>query len=817
MSKLEISFQCGESSLSVRSFHVEERLNEPFRADLTALSPHDGIDLEAIVGKPAAFRVTTGLSVLGSKTRVWAGVVSDMRLARVEAAGLSTYEIVIVPLLWLLSQRRGNRLFQHISIPDIVAKLLGEWGVPFQLRLDKHAYPRVELRVQYGESDLHFVTRLLEETGITYFFADDAEHGVVLILSDSPHSDTKRPLPLTFVDDASTALAGQLEHLTHVTLGRSVRPGRVTLRDFDFRRPSYPLFSQSAPSAGVESRLETYDYVPSQFLMETNHHTPEKSATVADDRGSARFEQGFGTARAGVRLQGLRSSRHRIGYHTNALDLRPGVVFHMANHPRLDLSMARPLLATESRLSGDLGKTDFVYEGEAVPADEPYRPFARTPKPTIHGVQSAVVVGPPGEEIYVDEVGRVRVQFHWDREGKNNPDSSIWMRVSQAWAGGGFGAFTIPRVGHEVLVGYLDGDPDSPIIVGRVHNLTSSVPFSLPDNKTVSTIRTQSSPHNGGFNELRFEDAAGREMIFEHAERDKNQLVKNDQRIAVGGNQMRMVQGSDTVTVGDNRTMAVQLQETEAIGLHRTTTIGVNRNTLVGGDDATVVGSKFSVSMGRGLTARLPGEVQRLMKGPLGSNLHAPVRGVLGVLPQMPLGGALAAGADGALASLGEAANSAFQNVMGSLEGRTEDPGPPPTRFEMVDRKITFFTGEASIVLDGPNITFFANGNVMIHAKNNAGLLADREACVAGEDDVLVVSRKANVIVQSAKHTHLNPITLTPEPVSLDKELRLDDAALPDETCPECGAPMVVTEDGQTMCKMDALALEQRKGLDSEV
>jgi type VI secretion system secreted protein VgrG len=814
MSELEISFESGESSLSVRTFAVEERLSEPFRADIVAMSPDDDIDLEPIVGKKAVFRITGGLLAAEPRSRSWSGVVSDMRQVRVEPAGLSTYEITLVPSVWLLSQRRGNRLFQHVSIPDIVDRLLGEWAIAHRWQIDRAAYPRLELRVQYGETDLHFLDRLLEEAGITYFFADDGDRGCVLVLSDGPQSAPPRALPLPFVDDASLANAGQIEHLTQVALGRSVRPGKVTLRDFDFRRPDFPLFSQAPPSAGDESRYEVYAYEPSRFLMETNKDLPLTSLTVADDRGTARFEESFGTGAAARRLESLRASRHRVAYRTNALDLRPGVVFRMANHPRADLAVTRPLLAAESRLSGEVGK-EFVYHGEAVPADEPYRPLQRTPKPHIFGVQSAVVVGPPGEEIYTDEAGRVRVQFHWDREGKRDPDSSIWMRVSQGWAGAGFGAFTLPRVGHEVLVAYLDGDPDSPIVVGRVHNLTSGVPFSLPDNKTVSTIRTHSSPNSGGFNELRFEDAAGREMIFEHAERDKNQLVKNDQRIAVGGNQMRMVQGNDTVAVGDSRTKAVQLSEVEAVGLHRTTTIGVNRNTVVGGDDATVVGSKFSVSMGRGLTGRLPEEMQRLMKGPLGSTLHSAVRGVLGAIPHTPLGGALSATVDGPLASLGEAAASAFRSVMGAIEGRTEDPGPPPTRFEMVDRKITLSTGEASIVLDGPNITFFANGNVMMHAKKNAGLLADNEACLAAEKDVLVVSRSSDVITQAAKIVHLNPVELSPDPVPLDEELRLADAVLPEETCPECGAPMVAVGEDQKMCMMDVIRAEQKKDLES--
>jgi len=246
-------------------------------------------------------------------------------------------------------------------------------------------------------------------------------------------------------------------------------------------------------------------------------------------------------------------------------------------------------------------------------ADEPYRPALRTPKPIINGVQSAIVVGPPGEEIYTDEFGRVRVQFHWDREGQWDDNSSCWMRVSQGWAGHGYGMITIPRIGHEVLVGFFEGDPDQPVIVGRVYNNAARVPYKLPDHKTKSTWKSDSSPGSNGFNELMFEDAKGKELVYLQAQRDLAKLVKNN--------------------------------ESEQIGQNRSTTVGHDRTTNVGNVDSLTVGVKHSVQI---------------------------------------------------------------------AQGKDPPPSVPATGLEMVDKKVTYTTGEATMIMDGGNVSLEAKGTITI-------------------------------------------------------------------------------------------------------
>ncbi|HSN97869.1 MAG TPA: type VI secretion system tip protein TssI/VgrG, partial [Candidatus Nanopelagicales bacterium] len=451
---------------------------------------------------------------------------------------------------------------------------------------------------------------------------------------------------------------------------------------------------------------------------------------------------------------------------------------------------------------------EWVFRAVAHFADQHYRPPLVTEKPRIHGVQSALVVGPEGEEIYTDEFGRVRVQFHWDREGKYNDNSSIWMRVSQGWAGGGYGMFTIPRVGHEVLVTFLDGDVDNPIVVGRVFNGASQVPHKLPANKTVSTWRSCSSPGGDGFNEIRFEDAAGREMIFEHSQKDKNQLVRNDERCGVGRHRTRTVKQNETIAVGGSRTKAVALDQTEAIGLTQTTAIGLNRNTTVGVDDATLIGSKYSVTMARGVTSKLSRRLGELMGGAFGPLLKGPVEAVLGVLPNLPLGalGAMTQGnPEGPLSVLHAVAPGALRGVIELLEDLRDEPGPPPTSIEMVDRKITFTTGEASIILEGPNITLMADGNIMLHARQNAGVLADGEVAIAAEKKALFLSKSDDAIVQGGPNVQLNPFDVAARPDAPAQRAPYHEVLEDEEErCEECGEPLAAAMPGSPLSHKSA-------------
>ncbi|MEZ4302365.1 MAG: type VI secretion system tip protein TssI/VgrG [Polyangiaceae bacterium] len=729
---LSLWFESGEDTLSVRRFAVHEAMSSLFSASIWARSPNDDIDLESIVGKPASLRIQSNATHawLGGVRR-FTGVCRTMHLQRAESTGLSTYQLQIVPRLWLLTQRRNNRLFQHKSIPDMVVALLREWQIEHELRIDNASYPRLELRTQYGESDYDFFSRLLEEAGISFFFIDDEKRGSVLLLTDAPTAGPLREAgPLRFMDEPVAPFT--YDHATGLSFSHDVRPGKVTLRDFDFRRsPMYRLFGESDGPKDIEDRLEQYVYAPSSFMIEhpsapslpggipaipaggalgtlansaaaqAVSHIPgaakakgiadaavsgglarkaqdavgKKVASVVgdkvhdavqkqaeklsgkagellgdlagdaagklvgglagkaasmmagmvgrlfgDDKGASRSDEKHGKRRAEQMAESIRTGRMRIQFETNAIDLAPGVVFTIADHPHRKLRPDARLLTTSFMLEGTPGEA-WSMSAEAVFCAEPYRPALRTPRPQLQGMQSALVVGPKGEEIYTDEMGRVRVQFHWDRENDHDDNSSCWMRVAHGWAGGGYGMITLPRIGHEVLVAFLEGDPDQPVIIGRLYNSATRPPYDLPAQKTKSTWRSDSSPGSGGYNEIMFEDAKHRELVYVQAERDLEKLVKHDESMAIGHNQ--------SISVGNDRTARIGALDERLVGVeHRTTMV------QHGGGE----------------------------------------------------GGA---------------------------------PAIPPTQITMVDRRIQFTTGEASITLDGPNITLEAKGRIFVHSSDD--------------------------------------------------------------------------------------------------
>jgi type VI secretion system secreted protein VgrG len=706
MALLALTFDSKEDSLSVRRFAVHEAMSSLFSVSIWARSPSDDLDLEAFVGRAASFTAGSGMLHALHGPQGWTGVVSHMEQVHAESTGLSTYYLRIVPKLWLLTQRTNHRLFQHLSVPEIVEKMLAEWTIEHQWKIHRPDYPRLELRSQYGESDFDFLNRLLEEAGISYSFFQHAEKGTTLVLHDAPQSNEPRAGgPIAYVDNPSQS--SEKEFVSGVRLAQQVRPGKVTLRDHDFRRhPTFGFFGhKGAAGHGVEDMLEHYRYAPGSFLVEVEpglahqlgqiaHEAQHMAGTikgaghlvsggieeavhgavgkvteaaskgatkiageatgkmigdlaggavskvqaasklagelagklaqglgivdvignlVGDDKGMARFSEKAGHARAEKQLASARASRRSVSFESNAMDLAPGAVMSIGSHARSDLKSDRMMLVTEASMEGT-NDGEWSKSAQAVFADAPYHPLQKTPKPSMQGLQSAVVVGAKGEEIHTDEFGRVRVQFHWDREGTHDEGSSCWMRVSQSWAGSGFGMIAIPRVGQEVLVAFLEGDPDHPVVVGRLFNSTTRVPYDLPAHKTRSGWKSDSTPGSGGYNELMFEDAKGRELVYVQAERDLEKVVKRDEAISVG----------------------------------------VDRRTSVGAVDETHVGVRHNVTMRQG------------------------------------------------------------EGEAGRGEGKIG-----PTFWEMVDKRIHFSTGEASLTLDGPNITLEAKGRIFIHSSDD--------------------------------------------------------------------------------------------------
>jgi type VI secretion system secreted protein VgrG len=577
MPTFDLSFASGESSLQVRRFGIHEALGTIFSAQIWARSHDPSVDLEPLVGKAASLTVNPGYAHVEGNTRVYSGVVSVARQAKAEASarGLSTYHLVIVPTLWLLNHRIGNRIYQHLKIPDIVDKLLAEWKIAVAWRIDRARYPELEYKVQYDETDYAFLSRLLEEAGITIGFDDTDGRESRLVLSDQPQNAAPRAGgAVRYVDNPN--LAAERELVTKLQYTEEVRPGAHVIRDYDFRRPSFALFGEAPKAKPPEDQLEQYHYQPGAFLVEP---CQPGDTPAADDRGVARNEQKFGDDRASRALLAGRAGKQAVRFDTNVAGLRPGAVFKVSGYSRADVE-STPLLVTSLTIQGAVGE-EWTMTGEAVFTSTRYVPPQKTPRPQVYGVQSAVVVGPAGQEIHCDEFGRVRVQFPWDREGKNDETACCWIRVSYGWAGRGYGMIQIPRIGQEVLVNFIEGDPDRPVLTGRFYNQTQPVPYPLPEDKTISTYKSDSSMGHNGFNELKYDDLKGEELFYEQAEKNLRKLVKNDETITVGHDRTKTVGHDETDTTDNYRTEVTGRDRTEQTTRNRMTHIKVDRNKLI--------------------------------------------------------------------------------------------------------------------------------------------------------------------------------------------------------------------------------------------
>jgi type VI secretion system secreted protein VgrG len=580
-----IRLSCAASeTLDVRKFRISEAVDQNFQIDIEAIHENASLDLATIVGRGATLSVDTGYAYVTQGTRTWSGVVSSVELVRgvgedsasgsASRGGLrSTYSIRIVPTLWLLTQKTNYRIFQRLSIPDIVKKVLSDWGIEADWQIGD--YPKLEFRTQYGETDFDFISRLLEEAGISFVHVDRGGTTGLVMSDQLTSSPVRSHGELRYAD--SPMEAAQQEFATRLHLNHSVRPGASVLADYDFRNPGFRMVAEAPPAEARD--LEIYAYRPASFLREAQSGG---TTPTADDKGAYRRLPGHGQTSAKVSLESARTGNQSVAFQTNVIGLGPGAALKVTNHPHVTLQ--EELLVRKMKVQGGTHADHLDIDLECTLTRSPFRPAQKTPKPRIAGPQSAMVVGPAGDEIHVDEYGRIRVQFPWDREGEANDESSVWMRVVQGWGGTGYGMITIPRVGQEVLVSFLDGDPDAPIIVGRVYNELNPVPYPLPDNKTVSGWRTNSSPTNGGYNEIKLEDRATKELLYVQAQKDLHRLVKRDvtekfgrhhhltveenqhvvvkkskrervlenDHLVVGGSRYQEIKGSTSLTVGEN-------------------------------------------------------------------------------------------------------------------------------------------------------------------------------------------------------------------------------------------------------------------------
>ena len=563
-----------DDAFDIREVTLEDGMSSLFTIEIVAVSTNPAVDFESIVGREAKFRVRSvegGYGGTGSPC--WSGIVSEIHQLRSEEAGVSTYHLSVAPQLWLLTQRSNCRVFQQMTDLDVVRSILAEWGIQPAVEVSRPLKTR-KYRVQYQETDFTFVTRLLEAAGITYYFRR-GEEGSMLVLSDAPEKGQVREAPLDHVDEVVT---GNL-HATGFRASRTIRSGKMTFADHDHRLPNAPLLAEAAGSQHpVESRLESFSYLPGAFRF---GNKGPKDTPFADDRGRTRTDPDEGKRLAEQAAFASAARAKSFSFESNALDLGTGTVLKVQGHPIAERE--GNLLVTRISLTGTSHSVPHLtVSGHA--ASTPHRPEMVTPRPSIHGVECATVVGPSGETIHCDEFGRVRVQFHWDRYGKMDEQSSCWVPVNQPWAGDAFGSLNLPRIGQEVIIGFLGGDPEEPIIVGRLFTNLLRPPFPMPQNKTQSGFRSASVPQTGGYNEMMFEDKAGSELVRMRAERDFTTRVNRNHDMSIGNDRSSHVEMNDREKVDGDQIHSVLGQMVSSIGKDQLMSVMGSLLSSAGGD-----------------------------------------------------------------------------------------------------------------------------------------------------------------------------------------------------------------------------------------
>lgn len=559
-----------ESTFAVVDFELHEALNAPFSLMLNLASPQPGIDFGAVLDQPCELKVWYD----GMLQRRVSGIVS--RFSQGDTGFRRTrYAAQVRPALWRMGLRTNSRIFQAMTPEAIIAELLQEAGVTEYAFALRHEHVPREYCVQYRESDLAFISRLAAEEGMYWYHEfDEGSHRVVF-------ADDARALgrgESLFFSLANQGLAHG-PYVRHFSYAEKVSTAKVDLKDYSFKTPDYGLShkKQSNSLDHQSDHYEHYDY-PGRYKV--------------DAPGKA-FSQ--------YRLDALRADAVTGDGQSTCAGLCPGLSFELMEHPNPSLNTGWQVVSIthhgqqpqslEEEAGGEA--TTFSNDFSVVKATTTWRTLMPH-KPLVDGPQIATVTGPASEEIYCDSHGRVKVQFPWDRYGENNDHSSCWVRVSQGWAGGQYGIMAIPRIGHEVVVSFLEGDPDQPLITGRTFHATNLAPYALPEHKTRTTLRTNSHKSEG-FNELRFEDEANQEEIFIHAQKDMNTTVLNNRSTSVNVDHNENIGRNQTVSVQHDQTVSVIGNQTTEIQGEQTIAVTKNRNTMVNDNEGLQVKNNIAI------------------------------------------------------------------------------------------------------------------------------------------------------------------------------------------------------------------------------
>ena len=534
---IKLTTPLGPDALVLTSLRGREGISQLFHFELGVVWQDPGtLDFTDILGKTVTIEIDDD-----DPPRYINGIVYAVEQgARDRSKDMTHYTLQVVPNTWILTRNIQSRIFQKKSVPDIIQQVLADMGLSATLKNSlMGSYKPRDYCVQYRESDFAFISRLMESEGIYYFFQhDDSQHTLVIADSATSFQDVPSGAEIEFEE----MLGGVREksRIYEWARAQEIRSGKYVQGDWNFETPSNNLRTNETFTEKVANnqRLEIYEH-PGGY-MQSGDGEPLTKARLQEENTPGQVARGS-------------------SWHCN---LCPGYKFSLKSHFSDDgkyVLTSVDHVAQQPLDAGDV-QNPFGYQNRftAIPSDTVYRPPRVTPAPRIQGVQTAIVVGPGGEEIYTDKYGRVKVQFHWDREGKQDENSSCWTRVATFWAGKNWGAIHIPRIGQEVIVDFEDGDVDRPLIVGSVYNAMQMPPYALPAEKTKSTVQSRSSKGGGpsNFNEIRFEDKMGSEEIYVHAEKDRNMVVENNETLKIGSPQA--ADGSLTTEIYKDETRTIK-------------------------------------------------------------------------------------------------------------------------------------------------------------------------------------------------------------------------------------------------------------------
>ncbi|WP_019409380.1 type VI secretion system tip protein VgrG [Pseudomonas psychrophila] len=567
-----LSINGANQDLRVLAFTGSEAINRPFSFDLELVSDRSDLDLETLLHQSAFL----AFDAQGNGVH---GQISSIGLSS-PGTRLTHYRLTLEPQLAYLAHRTNQRIFQHLTVQQIIEEILEEHGILSNAYTFNSLSPYAprEYCVQYGESDLRFIQRLCFEEGLHFCFRHSPD-GHQLVFGDKQQAFTSLKLPTPYVQGAG--MVAEEPSINRFELRLQARTNRTARRDYDFQKASRTLQVDSRSDLN-ERALESYIY-PGFFTETAQGQQQSQRALEHHQTG---YRQARGSSDQPTLSSGLFLPMTR---HANAA-FNTGWLLTEVTH-----TGKQPQVLEEQGGGTQSAAADGFTQGyrntfHAIPEDVTYRPQEVFAKPRILGSQTARVTGPEGEDIHCDEYGRVRVKFHWDRSAINDDQSSCWLRVSSSWAGDSHGGVTIPRVGMEVLVAYLNGDPDQPVICGCLANSLNPTPLTLPANKTQSVLRSRSTPGGSGYNELRIEDRKGQEQIYLHAQRDLQQHIKNDSHLQVDGTREETITG--------NSVSVLKAEEQRTVSLDRKVQLNANDHLAVAFSSHTLVGTALVAEAG---------------------------------------------------------------------------------------------------------------------------------------------------------------------------------------------------------------------------